>query len=429
MGDNNVDFSNLVTMRMFNSNGNENIYQTIRGMLIMKLITIIEKFYPKIWKFVKSKIFKYHLVKKILFLENESCLEIQSTSPLYTPFAEYVKENFISDIKVLSSSGTVPVLDTWVDINYKDFKILNEQKDRNYILFVKSQIYTIEKIEEFVRDIYEKNTINEKNNSVVNYFYETKPSVFQISVFESNKTFKNLFGENTVKIEKTIKNFSENKDWYLQKGIPYNLGMLFHGFPGCGKTSTIKAISKYTNRHIISIQLKEETTKNFINELFFTNNLYTTNGVRVIPQNKRIYIFEDIDCLTGVVLDRNIKNDYEKVEQKDKIDLSFILNVLDGVIERKNNIIIMTSNHPEKLDPALIRSGRIDHIVEFKKCSSETIKQMFNHFYDCDKYIFPPSFNETMTPSEVNVILTSNAHNPDVAYKKIINLNKLYGKE
>jgi hypothetical protein len=53
MGDNNVDFSNLVTMRMFNSNGNENIYQTIRGMLIMKLITIIEKFYPKIWKFVK----------------------------------------------------------------------------------------------------------------------------------------------------------------------------------------------------------------------------------------------------------------------------------------------------------------------------------------------------------------------------------------
>jgi mitochondrial chaperone BCS1 len=50
-----------------------------------------------------------------------------------------------------------------------------------------------------------------------------------------------------------------------------------------------------------------------------------------------------------------------KVEDKsDKLNLSGMLNVLDGVVDCPNRIVVMTSNHPEKLDPALIRPGRVN---------------------------------------------------------------------
>jgi hypothetical protein len=46
--------------------------------------------------------------------------------------------------------------------------------------------------------------------------------------------------------------------------------------------------------------------------------------------------------------------------KKDGLNLSGLLNVLDGVVDTPGRIVIMTTNHPELLDPALIRPGRID---------------------------------------------------------------------
>jgi ATP-dependent 26S proteasome regulatory subunit len=64
------------------------------------------------------------------------------------------------------------------------------------------------------------------------------------------------------------------------------------------------------------------------------------------------------------------------------VDLSFILNLFDGVMETPGRIIIMTSNHPEKLDHALIRPGRIDVIAKFEKCDHATMIEMIEFFYD-----------------------------------------------
>ena len=50
--------------------------------------------------------------------------------------------------------------------------------------------------------------------------------------------------------------------------------------------------------------------------------------------------------------------------KSDRLDLAGLLNVLDGVVDCPNRILIMTTNHPEKLDAALIRPGRIDKILK-----------------------------------------------------------------
>ena len=68
--------------------------------------------------------------------------------------------------------------------------------------------------------------------------------------FQSGKNFSNVFFPEKDELMKKIQFFSENESWYVENGIPYMFGLLLHGEPGCGKTSTIKAIANMTQRHI-----------------------------------------------------------------------------------------------------------------------------------------------------------------------------------
>ena len=72
--------------------------------------------------------------------------------------------------------------------------------------------------------------------------------------------------------------------------------------------------------------------------------------------------------------------DIEK-SKDDKITLSFILNIIDGIRETPGRILIITSNDYESLDPALVRPGRIDLTLEMNNASSDVIREMYNHYY------------------------------------------------
>jgi len=68
----------------------------------------------------------------------------------------------------------------------------------------------------------------------------------------------------------------------------------------------------------------------------------------------------------------------------DKLDLSGILNVLDGVVDTPGRLLVMTTNHPEKLDPALIRPGRIDKNVKLGYMAEDDAMAMVNHYFGCE---------------------------------------------
>merc|ERR1712183_860654 len=144
--------------------------------------------------------------------------------------------------------------------------------------------------------------------------------------------------------------------WYKQRGIPYTMGFLFYGDPGCGKTSTIKAIANHTQRHIVSVPLnKIKTAKELLNVFYNTNINY-----KDIPLDKRLYVLEDIDAA-----DLKDPLAYDKKFGVQKLTLAALLEVLDGVMEMEGRMLIITTNSPEKLDKALIRPGRIDMKVHF----------------------------------------------------------------
>jgi len=272
--------------------------------------------------------------------------------------------------------------------------------------------------------------------------------VYTKTKFVTTRTFENVFFEQRKQVRDRVKFFLEHRDWYEKKGIPYTLGFMFHGPPGTGKTSSIKAIANAGRRHIINIQLSEIKTKQQLQHLFFNDEIHVFNGANtekyIIPVAERLYVIEDIDAMGDVVLRREWKKPVvedkkkeddifgDRKEEKDTFDLSFLLNLLDGTLEANGRIIAFSSNYPERIDKALIRPGRVDMIVHFKNCTRAVLKEMVDSFYEQDVAIpDDPTLDGKWSPAEAVRILFQNFGDPDAAVAELVSLNPkgLYGIE
>ncbi len=294
---------------------------------------------------------------------------------------------------------------------------------------------------------------------------------FTMKQFVTNRSFKNLFGKEIDIVRKRVEFFRDNKDWYDNKGVPYTLGILVSGSPGSGKTSLIKCIANELKRHIINIHLSESMTKSQIENLFYSEQLHVTQNGRsetyTIPINKRIYVLEDVDCQCEIILDRGNetaeqilakknaelkaeierlnfalneistgrkmvvtgqnmpKNEVKKDEQSNqKITLSFLLNLFDGVLETPGRITFMTTNFVDKLDKAFTRPGRIDVISKFGFADHRQLIDIVEHRYDTklteEQLSIIYNLHPCITPAEIGRILFENFDNLDGALNGLV---------
>ena len=291
------------------------------------------------------------------------------------------------------------------------------------------------------------------NNDSADDYYDAK-SHYQEFKFESGKSFSNVFYPEKDDVVKRLDFFSQNKEWYKKRGIPYTMGFLFYGAPGCGKTSTIKAIANHTQRHIVSVPLnKIKTAKELLNVFYNVRMNY-----KDIPLNQRLYVLEDIDAadLKDVVGERGKseekkeggeEGDKEKEDsdsgvdmnllqllkssatmgpldkwKTNKLTLATLLEVLDGVMEMDGRMLIITTNYPERLDKALIRPGRIDMKVKFGLCTADNIMQMYKHYFETE---LPTSFDrsrlqdDVYSPAEVTQVFLNNMHKPEEGLEQL----------
>merc|ERR1712165_682984 len=259
------------------------------------------------------------------------------------------------------------------------------------------------------------------------------PTFYTEFTFSSGKTFKNIFFPEKEKLIKKINFFLENESWYSQHGTPYMFGLLLHGEPGCGKTSTIKAIANMTQRHIVSVPLKNVKTISDLYNALYGGKINKSN----IPMKKRLYVLEDIDCagLDDIMKKRvaepqkpaeinpNENNENKKpepkVEEKTEIKLSDLLEAFDGVLEMNGRMMVMTTNHLEKLDPALIRPGRVNLSLEFKRCTKQAIGEFFETFFPNLPLDMENVQDGVWTPAEVAQICINHQDDVELAIEKI----------
>jgi DNA replication protein DnaC len=324
-------------------------------------------------------------------------------------------------------------------------------------------------LKKYVDDITEKYLLSIKDNRANKRFIyfldktefnsdeESKLDCWREDLFESARTFKNIFFDGKKQLLDKIDFFLNNKDWYYEKGIPYSLGIGLHGPPGTGKTSFIKALANYTNRHIIVMSLKTVKTKQQLEKFFFENTYNDDNEDNSIIWNKKILVFEDIDCIGDIILDRNLNKQDKKTntrkstrfskEEKAKagdmkigeilqavcdinetgtssittstkeqpITLDDILNLWDGIRETPGRILIISSNHYDKLDPALVRPGRIDITHELSNASHNTISEIYLHLFGnkIDKNKLENVKEYFYSPAELINIYVSNKNEID----------------
>ncbi len=176
--------------------------------------------------------------------------------------------------------------------------------------------------------------------------------------------------------------------WYQDRGIPYRRGYLFHGAPGCGKTSLAVSLAGHFKLDVYIVSLLDlEISDSALLQLFQA----VRSGVLVL--------LEDVDSAglgREVADDGNVPNTststLAKVNvtiaekkraklQTSRITLSGLLNAIDGAGAPEGHILVMTTNTPGALDEALVRPGRIDVKVEFSKASRVQVRDIFANMY------------------------------------------------
>lgn len=211
-----------------------------------------------------------------------------------------------------------------------------------------------------IRNLMEKINDEYSKKAKSQHVYQSEHHYFQrISKVGGKKISEVILKDETKsKIIKDIEEWRSSKSEYIRKGIPYKRGHCYYGPPGTGKTTIVKALAKEYGFNIYNLNLKKTEDDDL---------LYLLRDI----EPGSILLFEDIDSTF----------DKRKRIGTKGVTFSGFLNALDGIVELNGVLVIITTNHVEKMDPALLRAGRMDLKIEIGYSSEKEISDYLSRFY------------------------------------------------
>lgn len=169
------------------------------------------------------------------------------------------------------------------------------------------------------------------------------------------------------RIVEDVRAFLGSRKWYADRGVPYRRGYLLYGPPGTGKSSFIEALAGDMDFNIAMLNLSERglTDDRLLHLL------------TIVPP-RTIVLLEDADAAFA---NRRVQTD-EHGYRGANVTFSGLLNALDGVASAEERIVFLTTNHIERLDPALVRPGRVDMTVRLGEATTYQMSELWDRFFD-----------------------------------------------
>ncbi|KAG5929259.1 hypothetical protein E4U42_006456 [Claviceps africana] len=162
-----------------------------------------------------------------------------------------------------------------------------------------------------------------------------------------------------------VNDFLSRQQWYVDRGIPYRRGYLLFGPPGSGKSSFIQALAGELDFGVAMINLSEMGMTDDKLAYLLTK----------LPK-RCLLLLEDADA-AFVNRQRRDADGYSGAT----VTFSGLLNALDGVAAGEERIAFLTTNHIDRLDPALIRPGRVDMMLRIGEATRYQAGEMWDRFY------------------------------------------------
>lgn len=159
-----------------------------------------------------------------------------------------------------------------------------------------------------------------------------------------------------------LKRFFAGRERYEALGIPWRRGYLLYGPPGTGKTSLVTALASELSLNVCVLSL---ASPNVTDEKI--GNLLAS-----VPR-RSVILIEDVDAFF---------TQRAKADAAVKVSYSGFINALDGVAAHEGSVVFLTTNHPQLIDEAAIRSGRVDFRMELGLCDRDQLARMFRKFFD-----------------------------------------------
>ena len=292
------------------------------------------------------------------------------------------------------------------------------------------------------------------------------------SVDSEPKTFNHIWFDGKDDFVEQLRYFCNNKETFRSRGKPYRKTILVYGEPGCGKTSLLMSLlnemkcqNHQYKRQLIHLKLDKLSRIDLMN-IFFKEELIVDGAfddVVKIPFDRRIYYIEEMDSYK-MTHQRSDKSDTEASDKEDtasedsfvknisdvleikkaagnpdqalaklftpkqesdtnKLTIGDLLESLDGIPSMKNGeVLFMTTNYIDKIDSAIKRPGRINHLIHFKKSSKENtiniLEQNFGYtLNDRQKNRIP---HRKWTPAKIDSFYEEDK-NLDVLLEKLEN--------